>query len=300
MPVIYTPPPSPPPQTYEPGTTFGGCQVWLGDLPLSAVDAQGVAWKLSNDQWEGWEGSPGSTTEIDLRTNDHGGYASPPFLPPRYITAGGTVWAATHDQLHTAFRRLVSAVKLQEFAIRVVEDDGLELTAQVRRFQAVQTKTLTKQRGQWSISMVALDPRKYGITEYVLPLTLPSVSGGLVWPVTWPIVWSAEISPSSGTVINAGNTDAYPIIEITGPVTDPIVMHEESGRFMRFGITLGVGQRLTIDTLRHRVLLGTADRGNTRTGDWLTLPPGPSTIRYLAATNDPASTCTVRWRDTYE
>jgi hypothetical protein len=300
MPIIHTPPPAPQQQTYPPGTTFGECVIFAGDLGLNTVDADGVIWKVIDGQWEGWDGSPGSTTEVDQRTNDHGAYATPGFLPPRYISVGGSVRAASHAQLHNASRRLTNTIKLSEFPLRVVERGGLELTAQVRRFGAIKFRTVTDTYGQWSVGLVALDPRKYGITEYALPLTLPSVSGGLVWPLTWPVIWSAEISPSSGTVTNAGNTDAYPTFEITGPVTDPIVTHEETGRLMRFGITLGVGQRLTIDTLRHRVLLGTADRSNTRTGDWLTLPPGPSTIRYLAATNDPASTCTVRWRDTYE
>jgi hypothetical protein len=83
-------------------------------------------------------------------------------------------------------------------------------------------------------------------------------------------------------------------------VTDPVITDATTGNAMRFTIVLGVGEWLTIDTDNHRVLGNgeeSATRRSTFRGDWLGLPPGPSTVRF-SGVDGAGSNLSAAWRHT--
>src|SRR5690606_30033466 len=153
----------------------------------------------------------------------------------------------------------------------------------------------------FSISLVALDPTKYGEQTYVETLRLPTSEGGLTLPFTVPFSIDAEITSNVVTITNSGSATAYPIYRIDGPVANPVLIESNTGRRMMFTVTLGAGRYIEIDTKLHTGTLdGQTQRQHIMSGQWLDLPHRSQDIIYLADTANPNALTTIRWRDAWQ
>lgn len=277
------------------------CHVRIGALDLAEADAFGVQWRASSEEFTGWDGSPGSSAESSQRPADHGAWSSTPYLQPRAIAVGGIVRAPNHGALHAAFRRLNEAVSLVPTTLRVAEDGGLVRTALVRRSGQVMTKPVTSKTGEWSISVVADDPLLYGETERSATAFLPNVSGGWSPPMTFPFHIGAVVTTNQVAIFNSGDQDARPVLQIHGPVVDPVVLCPDTGAEMRFRISLAAGDDLRVDCARGSVVLNNSvTRRHTLLGSsFLAFPPGSSSVLYAGGSYDPASFLRLTWKDTW-
>jgi hypothetical protein len=117
------------------------------------------------------------------------------------------------------------------------------------------------------IEFVANDPTIYNTVPTSTPLTLDF----------------------STPFINNGNYQTYPVISITGPVTNPKIEINENN-FISFSTTVPSGYHLDVD-----LKAGTANLINTSTGDsvsvlntiaiksnWLSLPNGTTVLSYVS------------------
>lgn len=110
--------------------------------------------------------------------------------------------------------------------------------------------------------------------------------------------------PSDGSVQinNGGNKPTGATITIYGPIRNPAVVHDASGRQISFDIELTTDQYLTIDLRNRTVLLnGTANRRYTllNTSRWFLLSPGMNNLRLLgidtvSGSPDPSMVVTAR------
>jgi len=136
-------------------------------------------------------------------------------------------------------------------------------------------------------------------------------SGGATAGRTYSLTFSRTYPPSaaigSGTVNNAGNTDAYPLIRIYGPATEPALDNDTQGKSLAFvGLTLAAGEFLEIDTRTKTILLN-GDPANSRydklsypASEWWSLSPGDNLIRFHPTTYTAATTVAeISWRDAY-
>lgn len=82
----------------------------------------------------------------------------------------------------------------------------------------------------------------------------------------------------SMAIENPGDSPSFPTIYIIGPVTDPVVEHQELGLVLEFAITIPEGQFLVIDTKLSRVLLGGME------SRYNTLVPGSSSLSSMRIT----------------
>jgi hypothetical protein len=132
--------------------------------------------------------------------------------------------------------------------------------------------------------VVAEDPRLYG-DSYSSTASLGSGSGlGHGFNHGFPLGFggTGQTGPSVQLIIG-GNRTTGAEINIYGPVTNPSVYHEESGRTLRYNTVIGVGDVLTTNLLNRTVRLnGTANRRNTLLGvlPWFLLTPGNNTFRF--------------------
>lgn len=288
------------PYTYPPGTVLVSTPVTIGDsLTLGAVDDLGCVWLM--EDIEGWD-APASTTTITQRTHAHGAWLSTPYYSHREIIVTGTVRCPDARAGVMAKEKLFATISLYDTPF-TMNEHGLLRTCTVRRLGEV----LWKYRGHameadYSFSVVAADPFKYGTVTYQESMRLPTSDGGLTLPTTVPFAIEAEITANTTTISNAGNAETYPVYRINGPVTNPVLIRTSDGARMEFTIDLGVGRWIEIDTKNHTVTLdGTTQRQHVMAGTWLTLPANSTEeIMFLAATANPDAVATISWRDAWQ
>lgn len=302
--------PYPSPITYPsgllyPGTdvdgVFDGAMVAIGDLLLNTVDSAGVFWIL--EKFSGW-GSPGSTVEFSQRARGNGATASEGFLKARVMTLEGTIDAPTPEALSTAVDQLSAAVSLSGFRLLVAEA-GRVRHVEARRQDDVLVSWLDGLTAQFSIQVVAKDPRKFG--DLITATTrLPFSSGGLVRPSTWPRTWTGVSGTGKVTINNPGNTQAPAWLRIDGPLPAGgwTVTHQGKQASLTFAtaLALGSGEFVTVDMDRREVLAqGQAPRsGYVTSRGWFSLDPGDNVIAFSAQNYSSTASLTVTTKPSWQ
>lgn len=161
---------------------------------------------------------------------------------------------------------------------------------------------------QWETT----DPRLYSVTEQLLeiPLASPSgggldFSGGGLDFGSGGLDYGAGTTGGKGNVVNTGHVPTWPRLEITGPVTGPVVIFP-GNRLLRFNPAFEVlsGQTLVIDTrpaLRTVELAGLGSsvtrKNELWTKQWTAIEPQvPTEVRFQAAAYNATTRLKVFWR----
>lgn len=291
-PVLY---PSP---TLYPGFTdgSGGRQVALNpDFILGQTDAFGVRWSLT--MLEGWDGSPSPTLEMVQRARGHGSTESESFMTARVLTLGGLMHGPDVASLEAAFDRLNAAVSLAPFEILVLESGRIR-NAVVRRRGEVIPKWHSDKLAEYSVLVVAKDPRKFGdLTSY--STRLPFSSGGLRFPARFPMRFTGVSGTGKISIHNPGNTEAPVWLRIDGPLPagGHSVTHLGKQRTLTFGtaLALGVGEFVTVDMDRREVLAQgqSARSGYVTSRGWFSLDPGDNEIAFSSVNYSETASLTV-------
>ncbi len=152
---------------------------------------------------------------------------------------------------------------------------------------------------QFNVEFEAAFPFLVSQAQNSQNINLSTGGGGKVPPDTMPMPLAGD-SGGVATIINNGNGIFYPTIRFTGPVTNPQIKNETTGKYIRLTLTLVSGQYVDIDFKRKTVTdnFGT-NKYSTKTGDWWFLQPGNNVIRFTADTYDPSSLATINYRDSY-
>ena len=173
-------------------------------------------------------------------------------LDPRIITVGIAIEGQDLSDLYAKRRELIEMFKPDDIAgIVHVEIDGnaYEIEGYVvdgLQFAAADRKYLYQKIG---ISIKCPDPTWYD--PIVNQVSFVLGGGGAGFAVPMPVPFNVGASNAEGSyVINyVGDTRSYPVIVITGPVTNFVIMNKTSGDKLDFaGFTLAVGKTMTIDT----------------------------------------------------
>jgi len=297
--------PYPSPTTYPsallfPGSSAGGLgftsMAALGDLVLNTVEDDGTAWAIG--EFEGWEGSPSSTSEATQLSRGHGATSSEAYLKHRTMTISGTVKTG-YGMLSYAEDRLNAACSLEPFRLAVVESGRIR-TALVKRQDEVVFKSRpgSKTTADFSIQIRADDPLKYG--DLVTASTaLPSESGGVVYPVTYPLTYTGVSVSGVLRVNNPGNAQAPVWLRIDGPIPAGgwTVTHIKKGASLTFSTALALesGEFVTVDMGKREVLAqGQAARaGYVTSRGWFSLDPGDNNIAFTAQNYSSTALLTV-------
>lgn len=144
-------------------------------------------------------------------------------------------------------------------------------------------------------------------TEVTVPATETTPSAGVTTPITTPLVFPDSVPVGTATVVNAGTTDAYPVIRVYGPCDDPVLENLTAGRKLVFdGLSIAAGSYVELDT-RERTVFAESDPTASRYGyldmsvsAWWSLEPGDNLVRLIPATpvTSPAQ-MVIAFRDAY-
>ena len=153
---------------------------------------------------------------------------------------------------------------------------------------------------EFLLQLVAPDPWIYAQEETSLTLTLPT-GGGYTVPVTYPKVYG-NATGGTGTITNEGTAITKPVVEFHGPLTNPALTNETTGKRIGLTLTLGVGEVVILDMQRRTAIQGTSTNrmGFLSSGySWWGLPTGPNDLRLSADTYE-AGYAVVRARSAWQ
>ena len=114
--------------------------------------------------------------------------------------------------------------------------------------------------------------------------------------------WPESQGPGRVEIVNEGSATAYPVFRIYGPLTDPLIENETSGRQLSFDIEVSQGDYLEVDTAARTIRLNGLEANNRYdtldfpTSQWFGLRPGVNLIRFAPESSSAPAVCEVRWR----
>lgn len=265
----------------------------------SARDSDGVLYTCATVQ--GW-GSPGTKSSGSSREGEHGDAPAPnPKLKARFLQVTGRIEAPTRLLRERAEHRLNAALSLQLFDMTVV--GAIPLRVRAERQGDIDMTDDTDLKTVWQADLKCPDPRRYG-EQRELTLAMPSVSGGVRFPLRFPLRFTGSTSFGDGEAVNEGNMPAPVKVTFTGPAPAPTLVNVTTGQSVTYNDTLGVGEFVVI-YLRNplvAMLQGTAGRSgkvSTSGGGTFGIKDGPAnTLAYRAAGG--SGTALVEWSDTYQ
>lgn len=140
----------------------------------------------------------------------------------------------------------------------------------------------------------------------VAPASASGGEGGRTYDLTFDRTYSGGVVIGETTVTNNGNADAYPLIRIYGPVTEPVLTNVTQNKSLVFvGLTVLAGEFLEVDTRNKTIrYLGLASDSRYSKlsfplSSWWTLSPGDNTIRFLPATFTAPANAEISYRDAW-
>lgn len=137
----------------------------------------------------------------------------------------------------------------------------------------------------FTIDVESPDPFRYGETVQSGPVGLPSLSGGLVFPLVFPLDFA--VTGELGRIItpNAGEQPTASIFRVTGGLSGGFTLQSiEDGKIIRFEFPIGVDESVTIDTATGLAYLGSEDNNLsgflTRSEFWEVPAADFSTVQF--------------------
>jgi hypothetical protein len=260
-------------------------------------DADGVTMTCAT--LGGW-GSPGSKSSGQPREGEHGDSPTPnPKLKPKVLQMSGRIDAPTRLLREQAEHRLQAAISLELFDLTVVA--AIPLRVRAERSGDITIDDDTDTQSSWQAELKCPDPLRYGQAKQTL-LNLPSVSGGVRFPLRFPLRFTGSTVSGDATVTNAGNIQAPTVATLTGPLDTPRVTNLRTGQWVQYNDSLAAGEFVVIYMRNPLValLMGTAQRGgriSTGGGGTWGIRPGDNVIAFRAASG--SGTALLDYSDTY-
>jgi phage-related protein len=255
---------------------------------------------------DGLESLPGIRNQDDNRGYNDGMFSGRDFLAGRTVTITFNTLATSgfsaQDNYNTIQRTLLPQTNGTTPLFFMLSDN---LTEQVvyARVRALQTSIDPNYTYGYITSQVQFfcpDPRYYASNEQtaILLYTPPT---GRVYNRTYPLSYGGGSVVVTTTINNAGWTDTYPSIAISGPITNPIIGNTTENASLSFVGSYSSADVLEVDLLNKLITLnGVAARNTLLSGTWFSAQPGNNSF-YLTGTGTLAGTtqAIVTWQSAY-
>lgn len=285
--------------TYAAGTLVSRVQIVMPTLTLGAVDPYGVEWYL--ETLEGWD-SPPTNGDATQRFRSDGAWATPWTYASRQINIGGVAIAASPGGRENAEDRLFAAFDVADQTM-IVDRDLAPRQVTVRQNGGITRQLLNTYTFRWSVSLVALDPYRYGTEEKLLVTNLPTYTGGAPMPVTsFPMTIGSVSNPGIMVAANTGTAPAWPRWRITGPVLNPTVtINGDTANAWTVAYDLKTSDVIDINSRTGDVVLNqTQIRAGILRGELAPFYPGTSGISFAGDTYSATAQLRAWYRDSWK
>jgi hypothetical protein len=237
-------------------------------------DAHGVQWILTNEK--GFWGAPGTGATLTPRINFHGAFRTPGWKKERTVTLTGRCYAhdyATLRRAESQVQALLSDPRVPGTLTCYSELGALELSVFLDDPILCAPLDIVSEPGiEFSIQVVATDPRKSSVETQMFSTGLPADSGtGLNFTeVVTPDPGNGLFfgyggdsdgltfgtSNASGVLMldNIGTAPADAVYTLTGPLDTPVIT--SAGGTMKYHASLAAGEFVVITPAAPSVALG--------------------------------------------
>lgn len=241
-------------------------------------------------------------TSTNERSQMDGTYVDTPYMSMRTVVITGTLYSdpANPELLLDQLRQAYNQNTVQPFYFQHPGQGLRFVMGQGGGFQyAIDTG---RRLGVTNIQATILcgNPYIYDYPSQAQVTTLGSSAGiGTGFNMAFNVGFGGAITGEGATVTNNGTHTAYPVIQLKGPLTNP-VLTDGNGISMAFAISLTASDQLVVDCKNKSVVLNRqVSRRNTLAGlNWFSLPSGTSDTIFLSADSG-TGTATVTLNDTY-
>lgn len=253
-------------------------QLTLNGFPLYGVDSHDCEWHVTFQDVSGLFDGVASTLKTDDKIITDGWYANLPHSQGRTISVEGYIIG----------RCTASCIASWNAFKGVLDPTGMKLTIRLgdvsRQAQVLQSATapLVKWAGvnilKFSLGLTSLSPYLYGLESVSGSSFLPKTTGGMTFPYrfeehgvalsSW--MWREDVVSGRVRLSNDGTAASPVMIRIDGPVTNPQVLHVESGHVVAFNMSLSIGHYVTVNGMTHEILIDGTDpaRGRVVRREW--------------------------------
>jgi hypothetical protein len=242
-------------------------------------------------------------TSTDEHQGVDGTYIDSPYISSRTVVVTGILYTdpSDPDTLLTQLRA--------DYTSNLVRPFYFQLPNQPTRFVNGQGGGLqydidtSRRIGVTNVQFTVLtgDPYIYDYPGQSASVAVPTiVTVGTGFNMAFNMDFGGSIPNNGAMVTNNGTHTAYPVIVLTGPLTNPVLVDSVNGFTMSFSISLSAGDQLVVDCKNKSVVLNnTVSRRSTMQGlNWFSVPPGASeTITFGADSG--TGTATVSLYNTY-
>lgn len=270
-------------------------------IPLNQVDANYVDWRMQT--LDGWD-SADLEEQAEAKAGEDGSWDAENYFAGRIVSIGGVFTAPTYEAREIAEEQLRQAVPARRL-VQLRIDETVPKYVSGRRSGRLMIKPLTDVISQWSLALLAPDPRKYAFDAAPIVLSMALPAPGLAPPWTPPIALPARPSGrDTATVTNIGGWPTQPLIRLDGPGKDLQIINTTTVLSLAYDLELGLGDFLFIDCRAGVALLnGTAPRapvaGSAVTSRFV-IAPATNTLRFAGVATDPVvATATVQFNSAW-
>lgn len=249
----------------------------------------------------GLDSAPLRTTTDEHQGMD-GTYVDSPFMSMRTIVVAGTLYSDPNDPdgiLDTLRANYQSNAatpfyfQLPGRPLRFINSQGGGCKYDIDTNRRVGSTPV-------QFTVFGSDPYIYDYPAQTGSISVPTViTVGTSFNMAFNVGFGGSVAGNSVTLINNGTHTAYPVITISGPVTNP-VLADAFGITMPFTISLSASDQLVIDCRNKSVVLnGTVSRRTAMAGlKWFSVPAKTVETIFFSA-NAGTGSAAVTMNNTY-
>jgi len=135
-----------------------------------------------------------------------------------------------------------------------------------------------------AVDCFAADPLRYG-DAVTASAGLPSLAGGITFPITFPITFTSTGDPGRIVLTNEGTQESWPQFTVRGGLSNGFsLVAVETGKEIRFEFPLSPTDEVTVDPRSGQAWINdpsNAVGGFLTVRDWWSVPPGASrTVQF--------------------
>lgn len=280
-------------------------QIKIGALVFGVRDSEGVDW-LIQDVTD-WSSTAVHSESADRPWGD-GVWLGRQWISAKRFEIRLSLVARSYDAAF--FESRVDAI-LKELPIRktmpmVVKRWESVTVTMVRIEESV--KVIPVDRRRWDISIQCIAPEilRYAadwetgqVAWDVYETGLPKKSGGLRVPFMVPFIIKSETVAGELRFIVGGSARPLALIEVTGPVKNPVIRDAVAGWRVAVNLDISAGERLVIDPTARTVELNGASRRGAISGGFPVIDVGEHLITWSADSYTPEARLKIRVAESY-
>lgn len=255
------------------------------------------------EELEGLSTLPAIRETKGMNIGMDGGWTSAQFYEPRLVTIKGVIANKDVSVVELRRRQLIQILSEKKLRLEFRTEAGnlYELDVVVAGLTMPINKILTS--SYFKISLRADDPLIYDNTsstgrEAILNRSTNASSG---FPINFPINFQLGDYESRPTINNFGTSTVYPVITVTGELTNPEIVNITTNEYFKINTTISSGSVAVIDTQAHTIVIdGVTSYSDIADGSsWIHLQPGNNEFFLTSDENADTGYATISYRVGY-